>query len=91
MNRLVQQLRGLSRWEHGDVSIGDEAADEIERLRAALRPFAGLFLWPDDLGEDAAANIRSDPDWDSVENDSSKEEIFISRGCIRAARAALKP
>lgn len=31
---LIQRLRALSRHEHDDFSIGDEAADEIERLRA---------------------------------------------------------
>lgn len=31
---LVANLRSLSRYEHADLSIADEAADEIERLRA---------------------------------------------------------
>ena len=30
---LVDLLRGLSRHEHGDFTIGDDAADEIEELR----------------------------------------------------------
>ena len=30
---LIARLRALSRHEHDDLSIGDEAADEIERLR----------------------------------------------------------
>lgn len=33
---LISRLRALSRCEHDDLSIGDEAADEIERLTAAL-------------------------------------------------------
>ena len=31
---LIDRLRALSRYAHDDKSIGDEAADEIERLRA---------------------------------------------------------
>lgn len=30
---LVENLRSLARSEHMDLSLGDEAADEIERLR----------------------------------------------------------
>jgi hypothetical protein len=30
---LIKELRALSRCEHDDLYIGDEAADEIERLR----------------------------------------------------------
>ena len=36
MNDLLARLRAPSRYAHDDKSIGDEAADEIERLRAAL-------------------------------------------------------
>jgi hypothetical protein len=31
---LIQQLRAMSRHEHSDLSLGDEAADAIERLMA---------------------------------------------------------
>ena len=30
MNDLIDRLRALSRYEHSDYSIGDEAADELE-------------------------------------------------------------
>lgn len=33
---LIDRLRAMSRFEHDDLSIGDEAADEIERLRALV-------------------------------------------------------
>jgi hypothetical protein len=33
MSDLIERLRALSRHEHDDLSIGSEAADEIERLR----------------------------------------------------------
>ena len=34
---IVARLRDLALVKHSDVSIGDEAADEIERLRDALK------------------------------------------------------
>lgn len=37
MTDIVERLRSLARCEHDDVSIWAEAADEIERLRAALQ------------------------------------------------------
>jgi hypothetical protein len=87
---LVERLRELARFEHGDVSFADEAADEIENLRKALEPFANLFLWPDDLGTNAAKDIRSDPDWDELGNDQDTEELSVLRGHIRHARNLLK-
>jgi len=64
-----------------------EAADRIEQLEAALRPFAEKYLWPDDTG--IGDELRMDEDWDEQKNDKSVEEYFIERGWIRAARAAL--
>ena len=63
---------------------------EVERLRAALAPLAALHLWPDDVGEHIASDIRSDEGWDEKENDDSKEDLFVRRGDIRAARKALE-
>lgn len=37
MSDLIKRLRALARSEHSDFAIGDEAADEIERLTAALK------------------------------------------------------
>ena len=49
-NTLIEQLRGLSRYENSDFSLGDDAADEIEalrreveRLRDALEVAANIF------------------------------------------------
>jgi hypothetical protein len=36
MTDLTKRLRALSRHEHDDLSIGDEAADEIKRLQSGL-------------------------------------------------------
>lgn len=71
------------------LALGDEAADEIERLRAALRPFANLFLYPDDLGFEASLDIKEDPDWDDDANDTQTENCFVLRRSIKAARTAL--
>jgi hypothetical protein len=34
MTDIVESLRAMARYEHDDLSIGEAAADEIERLRA---------------------------------------------------------
>lgn len=36
MSDLIANLRALARHKHDDLTVADEAADEIERLRAAL-------------------------------------------------------
>lgn len=61
----------------------------IAELEAALRPFSEMFLYPDDLGFEAAENIKSDPEWCSDANDLQDENLFVLRGDIRKARAAL--
>jgi len=66
---------------------GQEAADRIEQLEAALRPLAEKYLWPDDTG--FADEIRSDEDWDEQYNNREPDDMWIERGWIRAARAAL--
>lgn len=37
MSDLIERLRALARSEHSDFSIGDESADEIERLTANIK------------------------------------------------------
>lgn len=59
---IVERLRALSRCEHSDLSVGDEAAAEIVRLRgevAAMEACAVKYLgW---LGvKDPAAALRKD-------------------------------
>ena len=70
---IVEKLRGF--W--GDVSNRDiiEAADEIERLREALRPFA------------RAADQLDKEMWDDFSIEGSLAEVTGSH--CRAARAAL--
>jgi len=85
-------------WDDGAerAALTERGMEEIEKLRihiaelkAALKPFAKTWLFPDDLGEEASATIRSDPDWNEEANDKAKEDVMVSRGDIRAARAAL--
>ena len=85
---IAKRLRDLN--TQLDTFILDEAADEIERLRSALRPFANLFLYPDDLGFEASLDIKEDPDWDDDANDTQTEDCFVLRRSIKAARTALK-
>jgi hypothetical protein len=45
---LIARLRAMSRYEHDDSSIGDEAADRIEALEAEcerLRQDAERYRW----------------------------------------------
>jgi len=62
----------------------------ISELEAALKPFADLWVFPDDLGPEEEETIRCDPDWDEEVNDRTKEDVRVLRGDIRKARAALK-
>ena len=68
----------------------DRLKGRIEKLEAALRPFANLFLYPDDLGFEASLDIKEDPDWDDDANDMQTEDCFVLRRSIKAARTALK-
>ena len=51
---LIRNLRDLAVCAHADLSVADEAADEIERLREALRN-----AYQDCL--DAVAKVKADP------------------------------
>ena len=85
-----------STWDiHADratlLAEVDRLRVEIKRHREALKPFAALSLWPDDIGDEWTVNdIRSGYDWDETENDTKTDDVFIKRGHIRAARKALE-
>lgn len=95
---LITSLRALAAAQHSDLSVAADAADRIELLtrerdeaRAALKPFAALSLWPDDVGDEfTAAFIRYDEDWSDEQNDAQLDDKWIRRGDIRAARKALE-
>jgi len=86
-NDFVKRLRDKNCCDATKCNC-DEAADRIEQLEEALRPFTNKFLYPDDTG--VADYIRDDEDWDEENNDQMIDDVFIPRGWIRAARAALK-
>ena len=54
---LIQRLRALARCEHSDLSIGDEAADEIERLATSEADLTQLRTLAKEHPE-LAASIR---------------------------------
>lgn len=47
MSDIAERLRALTRYEHDDVTIGDEAAAEIERLCAELESTAATRVLHD--------------------------------------------
>lgn len=98
IERLLQAV-GLATTTVPDMQVDIEdpvgmmqrVVAEVERLRASLKPFAALSLWPDDIGDEWTVNdIRSGYDWDETENDTKTDDVFIKRGHIRAARKALE-
>ena len=76
MTDLVKQLRWLGDHASFEPHMHHTAADRIEKLEAALRPFAKWADWHDDAkGTD-------------VERCFSKAQITV--GDLRAARKALE-
>ena len=63
-NDIVERLRALSHCEHSDLSVGDEAAAEIVRLRGEV-PAGEAVAWmhgvcADDGEEDQALSFSPD-------------------------------
>ena len=92
MTEIVKRLRN---WEqvdivdaHEDGALYNAAADEIERLREALRPFAEKFLFPDDTGY--ADELRAEEGWSEEANDSQVDDWLIERRWVRKARNAME-
>ena len=58
---LIKALRDLSNYKHSDTSLGDDAADEIERLRVEVdRLNSELRTMITDLGRRRAEIERRD-------------------------------
>jgi len=89
MTDIVEHLRWLESHGNENPHHWGQAADEIEKLREALRPFAKLNLFPDDLGFELSEDIKADEDWCDDANDAHVDDQWIKRGDIRTARAAL--
>jgi hypothetical protein len=87
---LVKRLYSLHSYENGVEDLAEDAARTIELLTKALRPFAKLFLYPDDLGLEASMDIKEDLDWDDDANDMQMENCSVLRRNIKDARAALE-
>ena len=92
MTEIVKRLRN---WEqvdivdaHEDGALYNAAADEIERLREALKPFAEKFLYPDDTGY--ADELRAEEGWSEEANDSQVDDWLIERRWVRKARNAME-
>ena len=92
MTEIVKRLRN---WEqvdivdaHEDGALYNAAADEIERLREALKPFAEKFLFPDDTGY--ADELRAEEGWSEEANDSQVDDWLIERRWVRKARNAME-
>jgi len=85
----------VTRSVHTSILLA--ARNEIARLRAriqklecALQPLADLYLWPDDLGEEASRAIKSDANWCESSNADADVSEGLRRGHIHAARLVLK-
>lgn len=57
---LLTRLRGLSRHEHSDITIGDEAADAIELLQAGVERWRAGELWALSFIADIRAAVGDD-------------------------------
>lgn len=80
-NDILQRLRALSRYEHSDFSIGDEAADEIDRLRKSHRKLHRRCQEAEAALPDYERIIAKPPDGDGVR--------FVSGSFGRALLASL--
>jgi hypothetical protein len=89
---IVEKLRELSALEKSFPMSGtcwyEKAADEIEQLREALRPFADLYLWPDD--SECVDYVKTDEDWNDDSNEEKYNEVFICRAWIRKIRNLMR-
>lgn len=101
---LADWLDTYNRWRRGDrrldmphpVEIGvriEEAARAARlalRMAEALAPIAEKYLYPDDIGDEMAAELRAEPEWDEEQNDNSVDDVWLARRTIRRARELRK-
>jgi len=85
---IVERLRDAKKYSVWDEELYIEAADEIEQLREALRPFADLYLWPDD--SECVDYVKTDEDWNDDSNEEKYDEVFICRAWIRKIRNLMR-
>ena len=100
MTDIVERLRAMSRYEHDDLSIGDEAADEITALREQnaaqkrmienhwgdiARDRAEIERLREELDLELRVNATHDEGFDAV-----VEQNTALRAAAQQARAALR-
>ena len=78
MTDIVERLRQLAACVHADLSVGDEAADEIERLREDLRYYAKNH-YPDPNAGPWGANSNDFGDVARAALVESNDAIFLRR------------
>lgn len=78
---LLQRLRALTRCEHSDLSIGDEAADEIVLMRAEARKLCALR----DEYKQSAIELRKTATAEYERATRAESELAALRGRIAAA------
>jgi hypothetical protein len=81
MNDLIERLRALSRYEHSDYSIGDEAADALE----AAREDAERYRWLRKGVHDDIAVVRGLGAMDSVGGEANTYSKEIDGDDLDAA------
>lgn len=87
---IIDSLERRIDGPDGLLAKVERLSRERDEARAALKPFASLFLWPDDLDSSSAADIRAEEDWNEAENDARSDDVWVRRAEIRAARKAVK-
>jgi len=88
MTSIIEQLRALSEYRHDDLSIGAEAADEIEQLRAER----DALLAQVQAGRDLMAIVHRDGGhYCAQHGDRKAADDAITLVCeLRAERNALR-
>ena len=90
MDDLISRLRALSRHEHSDMTIGDEAADALEAAREDVRRLEPWWVAVFDNAAVFAALNRNAKPRTSPENvaDVLDAVANVARAAIDAAREA---
>jgi len=80
MDDLIERLRALSRHEHSDMTIGDEAADALEAAREDVASWNAQAMHNLDLIERLADALR---DIESVTLYSGGYAHDVARAALR--------
>jgi len=90
MSDLIERLRALSRHEHDDLSIGDEAADEIERRHGIGGELIIASRERDEaIAERDALRARIEGSVSGVVLQAGDDESGLARVIVHCSREAL--